>query len=150
MKTTLLPLCLFTLACTPMNSTGSNGNAPVPSLSSGAFLTQDVSLLDLSGAETLDEAAAAVQQRFSSNEPVEGGYTETLNAYQADSRGTVVLTQDGLPDDSVSSVQYVVEFDLRPDTQVEGRVLAVATGYGTRQKCARAADPLAWTNAPCP
>lgn len=149
MKATLLPLCLFAMACTPMD-TGSKGGAPVPPLTSGAYLSQDVALLDLTGAETLDEAAAAIQQRFSSNEPVEGNYTETLNSYRADSRGTVVLTQDGLPDDSVSTVQYVVEFDLRPDTQVEGRVFAVPSGYGTRQKCARAADPQAWTTATCP
>lgn len=145
----LAAICLALAACAAPG-VSMPGWPTAPFLSPADYTMQDVATLDLSGAEMLPEAAAAIQTKLGSDEPVEGNYTETLNAYEDGARGAVVLTQSGLPDDSVRSVQHVVEFDLRPDAQVEGRVFAMATGYGTRQQCYRAADPEAWTNQPCP
>lgn len=145
----LLALGVSLAACGPMPGP-SGGWTDAPALNSDDYIVQDVAVVGLTGAELLPEAAAVVQTRFGNSDPVEGNYTETLNSFEKSGRGAVILTQDGLADDSVRTVQHLVEFDLRPDAQVQGRVLAVATGYGTRQKCYRAADPDAWTNQPCP
>ncbi|MDP5305684.1 hypothetical protein [Paracoccus spongiarum] len=136
-------------ACEPMAGPA-GGWSGVPPLSAEDYILMDVSTVGLSGAEQLAEAAAAVKQRFTNGEQVEGNYSETVQSFENDGRGAVVLTQEGIPDDSVRSVQHLVEFDLRPDAQVPGRVLAVATGYGTRLRCYRAPDPDAWTNEFCP
>ncbi|MBO9455940.1 hypothetical protein J7376_08960 [Paracoccus sp. R12_1] len=154
---TLTAACLAVAACAPLDQPtmpgggAASGWPTAPTLGPDQYAVRDLSALDLTGAEMLPEAAAAIQQQLGSSEPVEGNYAETLNAYdRGDGHGAVVLTMSGLPDDSVKAEQHVIEFTLRPDPQVEGRVLAVADGYGTRQQCYRAADPEAWTNQPCP
>ena len=111
---------------------------------------QDVTGYGLVGAETLEEAVGVIAARLANTDPAEGNHTETLNAYSADGRGAFVHTRDQLADGSVRSEQHLVEFQLRPDGQVAGRVFAMPTGYGTRQRCYRAPDPDAWTNQPCP
>ncbi|MCF3974760.1 hypothetical protein [Paracoccus salsus] len=146
-----LALCLAMAACAPSPGTTTTGDWPTaPALNPADYALQDTATLGLSGAELLPEAAAALQAGLGSSEPVEGNYSETLDAYSGDGRGAVVLTLNQLADDSVRTMQHVVEFDLRPDPQVEGRVFAIPSGYGTRQRCYRATDPDAWTNQPCP
>lgn len=136
-------------ACGPM-PLGSGGWSGVPALSADQYFLLDVSTVGLTGSEQLPEAAAAIKQRFTNGEQQEGNYSETLQTYENGDRGAVMLTQEGIPDDSVRTVQHLVEFDLRPDAQVPGRVIAVATGYGTRLRCYRAPDPDAWQNEFCP
>lgn len=144
-----IPLCLALLGCTPPGS--APGAAGLPPLGPRHYLMQDVAIIGLPAGQTLPEAALAVQRRFGAGEPVEGAYSETLQSRSLpDGRALVVLAQNGLADDLVRAVQHVVQFELRPDPRNPARSLAVATAYGTRQKCARAADPDAWTSAPCP
>lgn len=151
----ILPaICAALAACAPMadtDSSGATGWPTAPHLNPDDYLSRDVADLGLTGAEMLPEAAAAIRAKLGSSEPPEGNYSETFHAYDdGNGRGAVVLTMSGLPDDAVKAEQHVVEFMLRPDTQVEGRVLAVAEAYGIRQQCYRTADPDAWTNQPCP
>lgn len=141
-------LGLIVAGCGPMP--GGAGWPDAPALGPGAYVIQNPVVIGLTGAETLPEAAAAIQRRFALEGPVEGNYRETVQSHVRETRGAVIMTQTGLPDDSVRGVQHVVEFDLRPDAGQPDRMLAVATGYGTRQTCYRAADPDAWTSDPCP
>lgn len=152
LTTSLAPAILILAACAPMEGAPPTGGSwgDAPALDSGAYEIRDVATLGLTGAEMLPESAAAIQARLGSSEPVEGRYAETLNAYENPPKGAVVFTMTDLPDNSVSAEQHVVEFDLRPDAQVEGRVFAMPTGYGVRHKCARAADPDVWTTSLCP
>lgn len=148
----MLPaLCLAVAACAAVPAPDTpTGWGDAPQLGPDDYTMLDVASLGLTGAEMLGEAAGAVRAKLGSNEPPEGNYSETVSAYENDGRGAVVLTMSGLPDDAVETEQHVVEFDLRPDAQVEGRVFAMATGYGVRQKCRRGDNPGVYTNQPCP
>lgn len=152
MTTSLASFALVLAACAPMGDAPptQGGWGDAPTLDSGAYDLREVEALGLTGAEMLPESARVVQTRLGSSEPVEGRYAETLNIYERPPSGAVVFTMTGLADDSVSAEQHVVEFDLRPDIQVDGRVFAMPRGYGVRHKCARGADPDAWTTGLCP
>ncbi|WCR09437.1 hypothetical protein JHW45_09885 [Paracoccus stylophorae] len=151
----ILPaLCAALAACAPAGTTTTQtatGWPIAPRVNPDDYMMRDAASLGLTGAEILPEAAAAIRTRLAGEPAAEGNAADTVNAYDAgDGTGAVVLTRSGLPDDSIRAEQHVVEFQLRPDPQVEGRVLAVPQAYGMRQQCYRAADPDAWTNQPCP
>ena len=118
--------------------------APViPALAAGNFRLRPVEELGLTGYEGIDIITATLTSRLAATEPVEGFYSEQTSMVEVDGRVSIAFTQDQLPDDSLLTVQHVVEVQRQPDGST--RII----GYGVRFRCRRAADPEAWTTDFC-
>lgn len=142
----LISLALAACGPAPGLRPAGGGWGEVPALTDGGYARQDPARFGLTGQESLAEAGEII---LSALEIDETDGQQALKIYSGEiiglPRGAVVLTQDGLADDSLRSQQHVIEFDVSEETQA-----ARATGYGTRQRCWRAANPDAWTSTPCP
>lgn len=143
-----LLLFLAATACGPAPSLrpAGGGWGDAPAVSDRDYALNNAAPFALTGQESLDEAGAIIQAALGLPD---GDGQEVLKIYSGEiiglPRGAVVLTQDGLADDSLRSAQHVVEFDVSKETQA-----ASATAYGVRYRCWRVANPDAWTTAPCP
>lgn len=107
---------------------------------------QPINLTEVEGELTGEDPQVISLALFGNQEPVEGNFSQETEVIEKDGfNQTVLLTQMNLPDDSVKSLRYRLNFEF--DQSIgQWRLQEV----GRQQSCRRGDSPDSWTVEPCP